>query len=64
MHKLYLEELQDLVQRRMAIEKEIVETSSELEKAHDRNKYLLKVVVDARIEEGAQLLKELKQIEK
>ncbi|KAK5943724.1 hypothetical protein PMZ80_004732 [Knufia obscura] len=62
MHQERVQELRDLVTKKMQIEKDIVKTTNELREAYDRSREIFEVVLDGRIEDCEKNLKQLKDI--
>lgn len=62
MHHERVQELRDLITKKMQIEKDIVKTTSELQEAYDRSKEIFGVVLDGRIEDCEKNLKQLRDI--
>ncbi|KAK5077750.1 hypothetical protein LTR70_006251 [Exophiala xenobiotica] len=61
-HRERVQELRDLIMKKMQIEKDIVKTTSELQEAYGRSREIFSVVLDGRIEDCEKNLKQLQDI--
>jgi len=62
MHQQHVQDLRDLIARRMQIEKDILKDTAELQEAYDRSREIFEVVLNGRIEDCEKNLTQLKRI--
>ena len=62
MHQQHVQDLRDLIARRMQIEKDILKDTTELQEAYDRSREIFEVVLNGRMEDCEKNLTQLKTI--